>query len=189
MRITLIVCLASVAACGSKGANSPRPESVITQTLPVDQLYLLEAGGIPPADTSVTFKTGESRTVIMRHPAPDNGVFAELVFPADMFENKGANDSVTVKASVRPGLYGLDITATAETDKTGIVRFKYPVHFSAPQGALAKYGSAVRYEQVLQIGRQVEDGRYALYRSTRRASDNLEAPMLLPGRFVVGAPR
>jgi hypothetical protein len=189
VRITLVVCLASIAACGAKHANSPRPESVITQTLPVDQLYLLEAGGIPPADTSVTFKTGQGRTVIMRHPSPDNGVFAELIFPADMFGNKSPEDSVTVKASVRPGLYGLDISSTAETDKTGIVRFKYPVHFSAPQGALAKYGSAVRYEQVLQIGRQTDDGRYALYRSTRRASDNLEAPMLLPGRFVVGAPR
>ena len=189
MRITLIVCLASVAACGGKSANSPRPKSEITQTLPLEQLYLLEAGGIAPADTSVTFKTGQSRTVIMRHPAPDNGVFAELVFPPDMFEDKGADDSVTVKASVRPGLYGLDISSTKETDKTGIVRFKYPVHFSAPQGALAKYGNAVRYEQVLQICRQREDGRYDLYRSTRRASDNLEAPMLLPGRFVVGAPR
>ncbi len=189
MRITLVLCVASIAACGSKGANSPRPESVITQTLPVDQLYLVEVGGVPPADTSVTFKTGEPRTVIMRHPAPDNGVFAELVFPADMFPNGGPEDSVTVQAAVRPGLYGLDISSTVQTDKTGIVRFKYPVHFSAPQGALAKYGNAVRYEQVLQIGRQIEDGRYALYRSTRRASDNLEAPMVLPGRFVVGAPR
>ena len=78
MRITLIVCLASVAACGGKSANSPRPKSEITQTLPLEQLYLLEAGGIAPADTSVTFKTGQSRTVIMRHPAPDNGVFADV---------------------------------------------------------------------------------------------------------------
>jgi hypothetical protein len=189
VRITLVLCVASIAACGSKGANTPRPKSVITETLPVDQLYLLEAGGVPPADTSVTFKTGEQRTVIMRHPAPDNGVFAELIFPEDVFPKGGPEDSVTVQASVRPGLYGLDISSTVEADKPGIVRFKYPVHFSAPQGALAKYGSAVRYELLLQIARQIEDGRYALYRSTRRASDNLEAPMVLPGRFVVGAPR
>jgi len=142
-----------------------------------------------PPEPASSEAAPEPRTVIMRHPAPDNGVFAELVFPADMFVNKGPDDSVTVKAIVRPGLYGLDISSTVETDKTGIVRFKYPVHFSAPQGALAKYGSAVRYEQVLQIGRQTEDSRYALYVSTRRASDNLEAPMLLPGRFVVGAPK
>ena len=126
----------------------------------------------------------------MRHPAPDNGVFAELVFPADMFENKGPDDSVTVKATVRPGLYGLDISSTVETDKTGIVRFKYPVHFSAPQGALAKYGSAIRYEQVL--ADRTANARTAVTRSTFRPAAHptiWRRPCCCRAGFVVGAPR
>ena len=187
--IGLVATLAS--ACGSHGTPAqPHPEKHITQTLPLDQLYVLEAHGVPPNDTTVRFKMGEPRTVIVRHGPPDNGVFAELVFPAAMFKAKDAGDSVTVVCVVRPGIYGIDVASSVEPDQSGIIRFKYPVHFSAPLGAVQKYGTALRYQLALQIGRETSDsGKYAMYESLRRASDNLEATMVVPGRFLVGAPR
>jgi hypothetical protein len=177
-------------ACG-KGATAsgPSPKDAVTQRLPLGQLYLLEAAGVPPNDTVVTFKVGEARTVVLRHAPPDDGVFAELEFPAKMFKASASPDSVTVVAAIRPGMYGLDIAMTLLPDGPGVIRFKYPVHFRAPVDAIRKYGSAIAYEHALQIGREEQDGRYALYLSTRRASDNLESIMVGPGRYAVGAPR
>lgn len=188
LRVTLVA-LASLAACSGSGAARPKPEAMITQTLPVEQMYILETGGVPPNDTIVTFKAGEPRTVFLRHAPPDNTVFAELIFPAGMFADSDATDSVTVAAFVRPGLYGIDIASTLIPKTAGIIRFKYAVHFTAPLGAIKRYGTALRYEQALQVSQEQPDGRYALYRSTRRASDNLEGPLFGPGRYLVGAPQ
>lgn len=186
----LLLLPAAALACGGHGGPAePHPENHVTQTLPFDQLYVLEVNGVPPNDTTVKFKMGESRTVILRHGQPDNGVFAEVVFPAAMFKASETAESVTVVCAVRPGIYGVDVASSVPPDKTGIIRFKYPVHFSAPLGALQKYGTPLRYELALQIGRETEDEKYALYESLRRASDNLEATLVVPGRYLVGAPR
>jgi hypothetical protein len=180
----------SILACGGHGGPAePHPENKVTQTLPLDQLYVLEVNGVPPNDTTISFQRGEPRTVILRHGAPDNGVFAELVFPAAMFKPSETGDSVTVVCTVRPGIYGVDVASSVQPDKAGIIRFKYPVHFSAPLGALQKYGTRLRYELALQVGRETDDQKYALYESLRRASDNLEATLVVPGRYLVGAPR
>jgi hypothetical protein len=188
VRITLLLGPVLV-ACGGAKASGTSPKDAVTQRLPLDRLYLLEAAGVPPNDTVATFKVGEARTVVLRHAPPDDGVFAELVFPANMFKASSPSDSVTVVAAVRPGMYGLDIAMTLLPENPGVIRFKYPVHFRAPVDAIRKYGSAIAYEHALQIGREEQDGRYALYLSTRRASDNLESILVGPGRYAVGAPR
>ena len=170
--------------------NTPQPATG-PRILPADQLYVLEASGTPPGDTALAFPAGADRTVILRHGAPDNTVFAQVVFPAAAFSPDGGADSVHVSLRPRPGIYGLEFECDRPMAAKAGARqvFKYPVHFSAPIGAQQRYGSAVVFERALAIGQLDSDGRYDLLPSTRPASDNLEAPLSGPGTYIVAAPR
>ena len=105
------VALSTALACrsGAMAAdpNTPQPATG-PRILPADQLYVLEASGTPPGDTALAFPAGADRTVILRHGAPDNTVFAQVVFPAAAFSPDGGADSVHVSLRPRPGIYGLE---------------------------------------------------------------------------------
>lgn len=160
------------------------------RVLPLDQLYVLEMAGIPPEDTVVTFHTGTARTIILRHGAPDNTTFVELRFPADVFGKDSLPDSVTVTVQPRPGIYGVDVRMSLEPRRGASIRFKYPVHFSAPIAALNKYGGTGRYERALAVVRQVSDSAgYGQLASERPSSDNLQAGLQGSGVYLVAAPR
>ncbi len=145
--------------------------------------------GIPPEDTLVTFAVDQPRVVILRHGAPDNTVFAELTFPDSVFWSEGGPDSVTVVVRPRPGIYAMDLAMTVVPGRGATIKFKYPVHFSAPREALERYGSNARFEQALSVGMLADGTNYALLPSLRPASDNLESALPGPGTYVVTAPR
>ncbi len=178
--------------CGGRAARAngaPAPGGVvIIATLPLQQLFVLEASGTPPSDTVVVFRAGTPRTIVMRHAPPDNTVFAELEFPAQLFANSG-RDSIRVTIHPRPGVYGIDVTSEVEFGAGARLTFKYPVHFSAPAAARARYGSTAAFERALFIGRLTGDNLYALIKSDRPASDNLEGPLPAPGTYLVAAPK
>ena len=178
-----------VVGCGAatQQAEQRTDEGPVTiRTLPAEQVYVLESWGIPPNDTVAQIPAREAETVILRHAPPDNTVFAELSFSPETFTG---TDSVTVTVRVRPGVYGVDLAASAPIGRGARLRFKYPVHFSAPQGAIARYGSAVSFERALSIARLTEDSAWALLASERPMADNLEAPLAGPGTYLVVAPR
>ncbi len=145
--------------------------------------------GIPAQDTIVAFPAGAPRTIILHHGAPDNTTFAELYFPADAFVGTAPTDSVTVTVHPRPGRYGLEVTMSPDSPRGATIRFKYPVHFSAPPAALTQYGSVAGYEQALLIARQLTPTTYGLLASNRPASDNLQAALPGSGTYLVAAPR
>jgi hypothetical protein len=149
---------------------------------------MLESWGAAPSDTTVSLRPGKKRTIVMRHGPPDNTVFAELVLPAEVLPDS-STDSMTVSLAVRPGRYGLTITASRAFKAGAVLRFEHPVHFAAPVAVNEKYGSTARFEQALAIGVQEQDGRYHLLPSTRPAADALEATIPGPGVYVVAAPR
>jgi hypothetical protein len=190
--IRRVVLLAATAVVGCGRANTVAPTATgadpVSRTLPADQLYVLEMSGIPPEDTTVRFRTDAPRQIILRHGAPDNTVFVELSFPSGSFTT-GAGDSVTVTIHPRPGVYGIDLDLSAGLGGGATIRFRYPVHFMAPRAALARYGSAVRYEAQLSVMVRLESGGYGVLRSDRPASDNLRAPLRGPGSYLVAAPR
>jgi hypothetical protein len=146
-------------------------------------------GGVPPEDTVVTFRTGATRRVILRHAPPDNTVFVELIFNAETFAAPGTPESVTVSVHPRPGVYGVDVTTTLPPGPGAFIRFRYPVHFAAPQAAIARYGSAVRVELALSVAMRLPSGSYGLLPSERPASDNLQAPLGGTGTYLVVARR
>lgn len=164
-----------------------------TVILPPSQLFPLEASGIPPEDTIVTFQIGQPRSIVLRHGAPDNTVFVELTFPDSAFalpkDSLAPRDSVTVVVRPRPGLYAVDIATTIMPQRGATIRFRYPVHFAAPNAALERYGTRGRYERALAIGTLLDGTNYGLLPSDRPASDNLRAAITGPGTYLVAAPR
>jgi hypothetical protein len=184
--------LAGLAGCGRAAgttAGTPDPASPV-RVLPIDQLFVLEMAGIPPEDTVATIPTGQARTVILRHGSPDNTTFVEVRFAADAFDGPARPDSVTVTVHPRPGVYGVDLALSAEPVRGASIRFKYPIHFSAPLAALNKYGGTSRYEMALQVVRQMgAGGGYGLLPSDRPSSDNLRAGLPGSGVYLLAAPR
>jgi hypothetical protein len=183
--------LVSLGACRGRPTvqtGQADPAETPTVTLPLNQLFVLEAWGTPPEDTSVAFRAGGRRTVLLRHAPPDNTIFAELSLPAEVFPANLA-DSVRLGVEARPGVYGVTITSTPAFTAGAILTFKYPVHFAAPQAARQKYGNPTQFERALGIGVREADGRYRLLPSTRPAADNLQATIPGPGVYLVAAPQ
>ncbi len=178
-----------LAACGggsaASRASAPAPQPG-TQ-LPRNQLLVLEEWGAAPADTAVTIATGRSRTIVLRHGAPDNTVFATLRLPDSLWA-PGA-DSARITIEPLPGIYGVHISSSVPWQRQAILTFKYPVHFSAPAAARLRYDSDFSYERALAVTEQGPDGRYTLLASDRPATDNLAARIPAPGAYVVAAPR
>lgn len=184
LTVALLACgrATSQAGGGTDEDGTPRERRL-------SQLYVLEMSGIPPEDTAVTFPSGLARAIILRHGPPDNTVFVELLFPDSVFRGDQVPESVTVTVRPRPGVYGVDLTSTATPGRGATIRFKYPVHFTAPLAALQKYGSAVRFERNLQVTRRIDGDRFALLPSDRPASDNLRSALPGPGTYLVAGPR
>jgi hypothetical protein len=183
--------LLTLTSCRNRpSVQGAQPEAVETPnvTLPADQLFVLEAWGAPPVDTVVAFPPGARRTVLLRHAAPDNTVFAELALPDSLFP-AGSTDSVRLTIEARPGVYGVTITSAPTFGEGAVLTFKYPVHFAAPADIRQKYGNPAQFERALGIGVQEADGRYRLLPSRRPAADNLTATIPGPGVYLVAAPR
>lgn len=176
--------------CGratAAGTNPAAPLPVTVSKLRLSQVYVLESGGVPPADTSVTIQPGQHRVVILRHEPPDNSDFVQLDFPATTFKTA----EVPVRVTVRPlpGIYGVTVESSAPIGPDATITFKYPVHFTAPAEALKRFGGAGMFERMLNIGRDTGGGLYGFVDSTRPASDNLSAPLPSAGAYIVAAPR
>lgn len=154
--------------------------------MPLSAVYLLEATGAPPSDTTVTVTAGNARVIVIRHAPPDNAGFVEVAFDSASFAAvSGAQIPVSVRP--RPGVYGIDLEVGAPL-RSARVTFRYAVHFLAPAGALQKYGNDIAFERVLQIGGL--DGEIVTFFPTARpATDNLTALVPSAGTYVVAAPR
>ncbi|HEY8259027.1 MAG TPA: hypothetical protein VIG08_15330 [Gemmatimonadales bacterium] len=174
-------------ACGgratSPGQGKPEPQPV--RVVVLAQAMLLEASGPPVADTSVSFTTGQPRTIVLRHGPPENLVFAELVFPPTAFADSGR--TVQVELKPRPGLYGLDLRVSLPLKGRANLVFKYGRYFLAPAKARAIYGGDVAFERALSVGQLLPEGQLALLPSTRPAADNLRAAISAGGTYFVAA--
>lgn len=182
------LCLA-VAACGGR-PPAPSGPSVPSggRVIPLGETIVLESAGPPVSDTSVTFRAGTTRAIVLRHGPPEHIVFAELWFPPEAF---GADSGREVRIDVRPrpGVYGVDVASSLPIRPGAYLVFKYARFFSAPARARTVYGSDAVYERALAVGQLRADGMLALLPSARPAADVLRAPLAGAGSFLVAAPQ
>lgn len=184
------VILLLATACGGAPAVVPANPNVTPYSppLPLNRTFVLESWGDPPGDTTVTFAAGEARTILYTRGGGDRNLFARIDFPAGTVR-PGRGDSITVRLSPRAGLYGLDLVANADFAPGASITFSYAMHFVASGEARAAYGSDIRFERFLGIGRVTGDTTLVFLDSWRPAADLLTAPLVGPGRYLVAAPR
>ena len=186
--VAIIAVTLALGCGGRKNVNdASQPEETPERTLPQSDVWVLEAGGTPPNDTTYTLIAGQRRVVVLRNGAPDLATFAVLTFPDSALKApKGTPVELTVH--VRPGVYGVDIDCKAELVGARLV-FKYARHFEAPNAAEQKFGSATAFEHDLAIGRLNDDGTILLLPTRRPNQDNLSAPIRGNGSYVVAGPK
>jgi len=182
---------AGLVACASApraAVKGPAPSTGDpSRTYALSQVYLLQMSDPPVGDTTVRVRPGVARVIVLRHAAPDHLTFAELLLPAAAFDTTRA-DSVDVAIHPRPGLFGVELTASAAL-KSATLTFKYAVHFKAPDEARAALGSDVAFERLLAIGKLGAGETVIFQRSSRPAADNLSTDLTSAGSYVVGAPK
>jgi hypothetical protein len=174
------------AAPGVEGpTQGPPPRSYAAS-----EVYTVEVWGTPAPDTVVTFAAAEGRAIVLRHGPPDNTVFAEVTLPANALSASGGRDSVTLSVRPVPGVYGVTLESEAALALPIVLTFKYPIHFAAPTDSRARYATDFLFEQALAVALVEGDGtRFQTLRSTRPASDNLQAVVAVLGRYQLVAPR
>ena len=186
----LALALMPALGCGGRSATPEYDPTVtpLSPPLPLAQVYILESLGAEPTDTVVTFLASEPRVVVIRREAPDNSLFSQVSFPAGALVPP-SGDSVTVRLTSRPGLYGIDLSTDSRVAAGAQMTFSYAIHFVSPAGAREVYGSDFRFEQFLGIGRLDGDSTLVFLDSWRSASDLLTTTIPGPGRYLVAAPR
>lgn len=174
---------------GSRPATGPTAKATLRVPAPthLDSVFVLESGGAPPEDTTVAFAAGTARVVIVRRGAPDNSLFARLVIPPGT--GPAGTDSVRLTLRPRPGLYGLDLEVDGALPAGTELTMSYAVHFVAPEGARARYGSDLGFEKALHLAQAFPDGRLTFLPTARPGSDLVRATLPGPGRYLVAAPR
>jgi len=179
-----------LAACGGGPQAVPADPNAtpLAPPQPLSRVLVLQSYGSPVADTVVTFAAGEPRVVVLRREAPDNNLFARLLFPAGSL-SPARGDSVTLRITIPADLYGLELDTDAAFNRGAEVTFSYAMHFVAPEGARESYGTDLRFERFLGVGRLREDSMLVFLDSWRPASDVLTAPLVGPGRYLVAAPQ
>jgi hypothetical protein len=181
------LCLAAL-ACGGGGAPKPGPGGPAPlRAIPAKEALVLENAGPPPSDTSVTFRAGERRAIVLRHGPPDNVTFARLDFAPEAF---GPNLGQEVRVEVRPhpGVYGLDIASTVPFGSGATLAFYYARYFTAPARARQLYGNDVVFERALAIWQNQPNSMLGPLSPTRPALDMLSAQIPGPGGYLVAAP-
>jgi hypothetical protein len=182
------------AACGPPKGITPgsTPATAAQPALPprpLSQVFILEASGVPPEDTTVKAVSAQRRVVVVRRSAPDYGIFARLEFTEKSLTTPGAAAELTLTIRPVPSLYGLDLLVEGTVGPGATILFSYGAHFVAPAGARERYGSNLAFEKELAIGRVEGDSMLVFLPTSRPGSDLLSAPLPGPGRYIVAAPR
>lgn len=186
--IALSAVACGLSACGRRPGTRTTPDPSAGRVVMMAAAIVLETAGPPPSDTAVSFTTGLTRTIVLRHGPPENVVFAEVDFPPKAFD-ADSGLPVQVELHPRPGVYGLEVMSTLPLRGGATITFKYPRYFSAPARARQAFGTDVLFERALAVGQVRPDGQLALLPSTRPASDNLRSALPAPGIYLVAAAR
>lgn len=183
-----------LAACGARNKFiNPTGTSVAAKTVtgpPVgmDAVWILERSGASPPDTTVTFRASAGRTIVMRHEAPDNAIFAILEVPPGAAVPK-SGDRVTLRLAPSAGRYGVALETT-DSLGTGIrLTFSYATHFQEPSQATGKYPTPGQFEQATAAAHLSGNNQLQFVASERPAADMIRFPVTAAGVWLLAARR
>lgn len=181
----MLLAILGLLACGGRRQPppGPAPEETAERLVSQQDTWILEAGGTPPDDTTLTLTAGEFRFIVVRNGPPDQAAFTVLEFPEKAFALPYGTP-VEMSISVRPGVYGIDWVC-AERPTGARITFKYARHFEAPVAARRRYGSDTAFERELVVGRLQDDGNILLLRTRRPHVNDVSAPLDQSGSYVV----
>jgi hypothetical protein len=174
--------------CGGAGSgpDAPAPEPALAARA-LTEVFLLEAAGAIPDDTTISIDAGAGRVFELRRPGPDYGLFARLVIPPP--DSGATRGPLQLTLRPRPGLYAIDLDVQGTLGKGASIEFSYGMHFVAPAGARERYGGDLLFERALRLGRLEESTRVVFLPTNRPGSDMVAGPVAGPGRYLVAAPR
>jgi hypothetical protein len=174
--------------CGGAGSGSPGPApEPVPAPRALTEVFLLEAAGAIPDDTTISIDADAGRVVELRRPGPDYGLFARLVIPPP--DSGAARGPLQLTLRPRPGLYAVDLDVQGTLGEGASIEFSYGMHFVAPAGARERYGGDLLFERELHLGRLEDSTRVVFLPTNRPGSDMVAGPVAGPGRFLVAAPR
>ncbi|MDX2192490.1 MAG: hypothetical protein NW201_03980 [Gemmatimonadales bacterium] len=193
--LPFVPALVLAAACGAArpapGGAPDRREAAPRAGPPVAlaEVFVLQSSGAVPAETTVTLVAGAARSVVLRHPAPGQEPYAELVLGAGAFAAEPGT-AVTLRAAGVPGAYGLSVEADVPFGPVApLLRFRYPRRFVPPPEVLRRPGGALAWERSLAVARLEPAGDSLRFLPSRHpAADMLEARLPAAGRYLVAAP-
>jgi acetamidase/formamidase len=157
---------------------------VALRVAPKGETAPVEVGGITPNDTVIVVHRGVGRVVILRHGPPDRTDFAELTLPPTVFAAAPA-ESVLVTIRIRPGVYGVELSADAPWGPGVELAFKYAIHFYPPADALRRYATLTEVDRRLTLARRERNGDLTIYLSTHLAPDVVSAFIPGDGTYVM----
>jgi hypothetical protein len=175
--------------CGGQApAGPPSPAAITGQPIGADHVFVLDASGTVPGDTTVDFDPAVGRTVILRHRAPDDAIFLILTMPAGaVVPRAGSRARVTILPVA--GEYGFHLTTLDSLGPGVQAAFSYARHFEAPAGALTRYGSPVAFESALSAARYTSETQIEFLSSERPGADMIRFAVASGGTYVLAAPR
>ncbi len=186
-----LLTVAAVSACaGSRPGGAPEPVAWLATGQPVgsDRVFVLEATGTVPGDTTVDFDPAVGRTLMLRHRAPDDAIFLILNIPPHAVVARSGRDARITVLPV-PGAYGFHLT-TLDSLGAGITAtFSYARHFEAPAGAVTRYGSPIALEAALGAARYTSETQLQFLASQRPGANMIRFPVTIGGTYVLAAPR
>ncbi|MEP6590802.1 MAG: hypothetical protein ABJC19_06440 [Gemmatimonadota bacterium] len=169
-------------------AGNPAATGTKVNTTPIaaTSVWILERSGASPPDTAVTFRAAEGRTIVMRHEAPDNAIFAILSIPAGAVVAK-SGDSATIALVSTPGRYGVTLT-TNDSLGAGIkLTFSYATHFQEPSEATGRYPTPGQFEQATAPAHALPSGQLQFVVNERPAADMIRFPVTAAGTWLLAA--
>ncbi len=170
------------------GTAASAGTKVNTTPIAASAVWILERSGASPPDTTVTFRASEGRTIVMRHGAPDNAIFAILSIPPAATTAR-SGDSTTISLSPSPGRYGVTISSTDSLGAGIQLTFSYATHFQEPSEATTKYPTPGQFEQATAPLLVLPTGQVQFVVNQRPAADMIRFPVSATGTWLLAAPR
>jgi hypothetical protein len=151
-------------------------------------VWPLERIGPSPADTVVRFAAATGRTIVLRHPRPDHGIFVIVAVPPGALRPQ-SGDSVTLHLEPLAGRYGVTLRSPDSLVGLALGTFSYAVHFAQPDGSAARYPTSTRFEAAMGAARLLDSTSLRFLPTERPAGDMTRFAIASLGTYLLAAPR